>query len=56
MAIVRVENSFYSINLGDSKAIMAKGLNVVELSKSHKPDDPHEKSRIEDYGGVVKPN
>lgn len=35
---------------------MAKGLNVVELSKSHKPDDPHEKSRIEDYGGVVKPN
>lgn len=45
----------FCINLGDSKAIMPKRFNAVSLSKSHKPDVPTEKLRVENYGGVVKP-
>lgn len=46
VAVVRHGHSLFCINIGDSKAILAKGFNVFELSKPHKPDFPTEKSRI----------
>ncbi len=50
-------------NCGDSRAVMAKnepggrtcGLHAVDLSRDHKPDDPEEQKRIEDWGGFVRP-
>ena len=43
VSLVRHDHSLFCINLGDSKAIMVKGFNVINLTKSHKPDVPSEK-------------
>lgn len=46
VTVLRIDNNLFCINLGDSKAIMAKNKNALELTKSHKPDYPSEKLRI----------
>jgi len=52
-----INNVLYVANCGDSEAVMAKkkpqGLEAVEISSKHKPNDPREKKRIEDLGGAV---
>jgi hypothetical protein len=49
-----INNMLYIANCGDSEAVMAKkkphGLEAVEISAKHKPNDPKEKKRIEDLG------
>ena len=45
-------------NTGDSRALIGKYINnweVIELSHDHKPDNIHEKHRIEQSGGRVEP-
>jgi serine/threonine protein phosphatase PrpC len=43
-------------NAGDSRAVMSQGRAVIELSRDHKPENPEEKQRIEQNGGVVQNN
>ena len=42
------------MNLGDSRAVLARDGSAFELSKDHKPDRPDERDRIEQLGGVVQ--
>jgi serine/threonine protein phosphatase PrpC len=41
------------VNLGDSRAILSKSGQVVELSKDHKPNNEDEKARIKKAGGSI---
>jgi serine/threonine protein phosphatase PrpC len=41
-------------NAGDSRAVLGRGGQAVELSLDHKPDLPIEKARIERAGGYVE--
>lgn len=40
-------------NIGDSRAILCRAGEAIELSEDHKPDDPGEQARIEKAGGFV---
>ena len=59
--ILIIGNKMWSANLGDSRAIIAKGIynggNVFPfaLSTDHKPDDPDEMERILHLGGRCEP-
>lgn len=44
------------INLGDSRAILSKKGQIVELSHDHKPYNPDEKARVEKAGGSIHAN
>lgn len=61
---------YWIANCGDSRVVMARcstedvgsdtpladlDLKAVDLSRDHKPDDPEERKRIEEWGGFVKP-
>ena len=46
-------NKIYVANAGDSRAILCKAGQAVELSRDHKPESPRERSRIENAGGRV---
>lgn len=51
-------SKMYVANVGDSRAVMANDsgngvLKAKDLSKDHKPDDPIERKRIEEWGGYV---
>jgi serine/threonine protein phosphatase PrpC len=61
-------NTLYVANAGDSRAVMARdeGANgkadnesgrfvARDLTRDHKPDDPEEQARIEQWGGFVCP-
>ncbi|GAB5372125.1 hypothetical protein AAMO2058_001638600 [Amorphochlora amoebiformis] len=43
----------YTANLGDSRAILCRGGEAIELTRDHKPNDREEKKRIEGCGGKV---
>lgn len=43
----------YTANLGDSRAILCRGGEAVQLTHDHKPNDRDEKKRIEGCGGKV---
>lgn len=44
-------------NCGDSQAfVFRRSGQPLELTKSHKPDEPNERRRIEQLGGIVKKN
>lgn len=54
------DNHFFVANAGDSRAVMAyKSSDGTVLAKDftrdHKPDDPDEQARIEQWGGFVCP-
>ena len=52
--LFQLNNFLISANTGDSKAIMVKNNNeFIELNEEHKPENPIEKNRIENAGGVV---
>ena len=54
MAMVDVEKKLlYLINLGDSRAIVMQNGEIIKSTKDMKPDDPNERKRIENLGGVV---
>ncbi|GMF11685.1 unnamed protein product [Phytophthora lilii] len=44
---------FYTVNVGDCRAVMCRGGQGVSLTSDHKPDRPDEKQRIEKAGGFV---
>jgi len=41
-------------NVGDSRAVLCRGGQAVDLSKDHKPDDPIETDRIKQAGGWLE--
>jgi serine/threonine protein phosphatase PrpC len=47
-------NSIWSINVGDSRAVLCRSGKAVDLSVDHKPNDPNEMERIINLGGRVK--
>lgn len=47
------ELSFYTVNLGNCRAVMCRGGRGVLLTSDHKPDRPDERQRIENAGGFV---
>ncbi|CAH0480957.1 unnamed protein product [Peronospora belbahrii] len=48
------EDVLYSLNVGDSRAVLCRSGDVVELTRDHKPNDPQERARIESLGGRVQ--
>ncbi|KAF4325044.1 hypothetical protein BBO99_00000653 [Phytophthora kernoviae] len=47
------ELSFYTVNVGDCRAVVCRGGRGVPLTSDHKPDRPDERQRIEKAGGFV---
>ena len=53
--VVLIKNEIlYVANAGDSRSVLSKGSETIELSFDHKPDMPSEKSRITKAGGTVE--
>ena len=52
--IILFENKLISINIGDSKAILIKENEAIDLTTEHKPNIFSEKIRIEQNGGEIK--
>lgn len=46
----------YCSNAGDSRTVLSKNKQAVDLSKDHKPDDPEERKRIYNASGFVEDN
>ena len=55
ICLILHNNLLYTVNIGDSKAIVTQGLAARPLSVLHKPDHPTERKRIEQCGGVIRP-
>ncbi|KAF1335531.1 Phosphomevalonate kinase, partial [Globisporangium splendens] len=47
------EMAYYTINLGDCRAVLCRGGHGIPLTTDHKPDRPDEKQRIQRKGGFV---
>lgn len=45
--------NFITANVGDSRAVLARQGNAVELTVDHKPNSLDERARIERLGGMV---
>jgi len=53
--VVHVGEKYYtSANVGDSRAILCRGSDAINLTHDHKPDAPSERARVEKLGGMVK--
>ena len=57
-SILLIENKCYSVNLGDSRAIVGSlhqnGMRTAyQISRDHKANEEEEKKRIEAKGGLV---
>jgi serine/threonine protein phosphatase PrpC len=48
------KDTIYCANSGDSRCVLARGTQAVELSEDHKPDNAGELKRIEAAGGFVE--
>jgi len=58
-AVIRKEgnhNVLYVANLGDSRAILSKGGKAERMSIDHKCDNPDERDRIKNGGGIILDN
>jgi serine/threonine protein phosphatase PrpC len=53
VAIMLVDKYMWAINVGDSRAVLCRNGEAIDLTDDHKPNDPEERKRIEDLGGVV---
>ena len=47
------ENSFLLAHLGDCRAVLYSGGNVIQLTSDHRTSEEHEAKRINDHGGVI---
>jgi len=47
------QRTILAANIGDSRAVFCRDNKAWDLSRDHKPNDPTEKSRIENFGGSV---
>eukprot|EP00644_Phytophthora_capsici_P005249 jgi/Phyca11/538370/estExt2_Genewise1Plus.C_PHYCAscaffold_10994 len=54
VGVLLFDDVLYSLNVGDSRAVLCRGGNVVDLTRDHKPNDPQERARIESLGGRVQ--
>lgn len=54
MVVYLCDEEIVSANLGDSRAILCRGVKSVPITEDHKPDALFERQRIEEIGGVVK--
>ncbi|KAJ0401662.1 hypothetical protein P43SY_001294 [Pythium insidiosum] len=54
VGVLLYDDSVFSMNVGDSRAVLSRGGQVVELTRDHKPNDPSERQRIEALGGTVR--
>lgn len=48
------KDSIICANSGDSRCVLARGTNAIEMSEDHKPDNAGELKRIEAAGGFVE--
>lgn len=48
------ERTLVSANVGDSRAILCRGRNAIDLTRDHKPSDEREKARIRSMGEDVQ--
>lgn len=48
------ERTIISANVGDSRAVLSRRFNAVDLTRDHKPDDELEKQRIQSMGETVE--
>ncbi|CAH0493591.1 unnamed protein product [Peronospora farinosa] len=54
VGVLLFEDVLYSLNVGDSRAVLCRSGDAVELTRDHKPNDPQERARIESLGGLVQ--
>lgn len=54
VGVLLYDDMIYSINVGDSRAVLCRSGDALELTRDHKPNDPSEQSRVESLGGSVK--
>lgn len=54
VGVLMFEDVLYSLNVGDSRAVLCRAGHAVELTRDHKANDPHERRRIESLGGLVR--
>ncbi|CAI5738427.1 unnamed protein product [Peronospora destructor] len=54
VGVLLFEDVLYSLNVGDSRAVLCRSGDAVELTRDHKPNDPQERARIESLGGRVQ--
>ena len=47
------EDMLYVANLGDSRAVLCRDNQALDMSYDHKPDNPNELARIKKAGGYV---
>jgi serine/threonine protein phosphatase PrpC len=52
--VLLFDDVLYSLNVGDSRAVLCRAGDVVELTRDHKPNDSQERARIESLGGRVQ--
>ncbi|XP_018917865.2 protein phosphatase 1G isoform X3 [Bemisia tabaci] len=50
------KDTLYVANAGDSRCVVSRNREAVEMSFDHKPEDPPEKTRIVNAGGKVTPD
>lgn len=48
-----VDKQLYVANAGDSRCVVGRDGQAIEMSFDHKPEDEPEKKRIEGAGGIV---
>ena len=54
--ILVTQTEIICANAGDSRTVLCQSGNAIDLSVDHKPEDTHEKARIERAGGAVHCN
>lgn len=54
VGVLIFDDVLYSLNVGDSRAVLCRAGNAVDLTRDHKPNDPQERTRIESLGGRVQ--
>lgn len=54
VTVLIIGDHLICMNVGDSRAIMSRNKQVIQLSRDHKPNDPLEKHRITQAQGIVE--
>ncbi|GMF57111.1 unnamed protein product [Phytophthora fragariaefolia] len=54
VAVLLIDDVIYSVNVGDSRAVLSRNGDAVEPTQDHKPNHPQEQARIESLGGRVQ--
>jgi serine/threonine protein phosphatase PrpC len=52
--VLVTKDAIICANAGDSRCVLARGTNALEMSEDHKPDNEGELKRIEAAGGFVE--